>query len=95
MISSLTMAFATTASFLSSTTLLTFSTDDMMYYTLTFSVNLLNPEQVDHLIVLSKSKALLESDVVNFIPNTSRSGLEQSLTLIGYSSGFPDIAESS
>ena len=51
--------------------------------------------QVDHLIVLSKSKELLASDVVNFIPNTSRSGLGKYLTLIGYSSGFPEIAKAS
>ena len=47
------------------------------------------------LIFLSKSKALLASDVVNFIPNTTRPDLGQLLTLIGYSSGFPEMDESS
>ena len=47
------------------------------------------------LTVLSKSKTLLASDVVNFIPNRSRSGLGKLLTMIGYSSGLPEIAEAS
>ena len=47
------------------------------------------------LIVLSKYKALLASDVVNFIPNTTRSGLGKLLTLIGYISELPEMAESS
>ena len=46
-------------------------------------------------MVLSKSKALLDSDVVNFILNMTRSGLGQLLTLIGYSSELTDMAESS
>ena len=47
------------------------------------------------LIVLLKYKALLASDVVNFISNTTRSGLGKSLTLIGYSSEVQEIAEAS
>ena len=46
-------------------------------------------------MVSSKSKALLDSDVVNFILNMTRSGLGKLLTLIGYSSELPDMAESS
>ena len=45
-------------------------------------------------MILSKSKALLASDVVNFIPNVTRSGMGQSIKLIGYSNGLPEIAES-
>ena len=43
-------------------------------------------------MVLSKYKELIASDVVNFIPNRTRSGLVKLLTLIGYSSGLPGIA---
>ena len=39
--------------------------------------------------------ALLASDVVKCIPNTTCSGLGQSLTMIGYSSGFTEMAEAS
>ena len=44
--------------------------------------------QFMHLIVQSKSKPLLSIEVVNFIPKTPHSGLGQSLTLTGYSSGL-------
>ena len=47
------------------------------------------------LIVLLESKALLASDVVNFIPKQTRSGLGQLLTLIGYSNELPENAEAS
>ena len=84
------------AYFLSPKALLTLSFDGMFDYTLTFLSNLFESRhRLITLIVLLKSRALLASDVVNFIPNTTRSGLGQSLTMIGYSSEFPDIAESS
>ena len=57
----------------------------MMDFTLTFSSKRFDSRHVEHLIVQSKYKALLTSEVVNFIPNTTRSGLGKSLTLIGYS----------
>ena len=44
--------------------------------------------QVKHLIVHSKFKELLSSEVFNFKPKTPRSGLGQSLILTGYSSGL-------
>ena len=44
--------------------------------------------QIDRLIVQSKFKALLVSEVVKFIPKMTRSGLGQSLTLTGYISGL-------
>ena len=68
----------------------------MIDYPLDFISNLVESRhRLITLIVSPKSKALLASDVVNFIPNTTRSGLGQSLTLIGYSSGFPVMAEAS
>ena len=44
-------------------------------------------------MVKSKSKTLIASEVVNFIPNTTRSGMGQSLTIIVYSSGLLDISK--
>ena len=68
----------------------------MIDYPLTFLSNLVDSRhRLITLTVLLKSKALLTSDVVNFIPNTTRSGLEKLLTLIGYSSELPEISEAS
>ena len=68
----------------------------MIDYPLTFLSNIIESRhRLITLIVLYKYKAILSSYVVNFIPNTTRSGLEQSLTLIGYSSGLPEMAEAS
>ena len=47
------------------------------------------------LVDLLESKALLASDVVNFILNTSHLGLGKSIILIGCSSGLPEISEGS
>ena len=66
----------------------------MIDHPLNFLSNLVDPRHMlITLIVLLKSKALIASDVVNFIPNTTRSGLGQSLTLIGHSSEFYDMAK--
>ena len=66
----------------------------MVYYPLTFLGNLVDSRHsLITVIVLLKYKALLASDVVNFIPDTTRSGLRQSLTLIVYSSVLPEISE--
>ena len=68
----------------------------MTDYPLTFLSNLVDPRhRLITLKVLLKSKALLASNVVNFIPKLTCSGLGQSLTLIGYSNEFPEIAEAS
>ena len=45
------------------------------------------------LIFLLKYKAILAIDAVNFIPKQTHSGLGQLLTLIGYSSEWPEISE--
>ena len=59
----------------------------MIDYYFNFLSNLVDSgHRLITLIVLSKYKGLFASDVVNFIPNTTRSGLVQYLTLIGYSS---------
>ena len=42
--------------------------------------------QVNHLVLQSKFRALLNSEVVNFITKTPRSGVGKFITLIGYSS---------
>ena len=69
---------------------------DIIDYPLTFLSNLVDSRhRLITLIVLLKSKALLASDVVKFIPNTARSGLVQSLTLIGYIIGLTEMAEAS
>ena len=68
----------------------------MIYYPLNFLSNLVDSRhRLITLIVLLKAKALLASDVVNFITNTTRSGLGQPLTLIGYSNELIEIAEAS
>ena len=68
----------------------------MFDYTLTFISNLVDSRQsLITIIVLLKSKSLLASAVVNFIPKTTRSGLGQSLTLIDYSSELSAISEAS
>ena len=85
-----------TAYFISPKSLLTLYFDDMFDYPLTFLSNLVDSiHRLITLIVFLKYKALLSSDVVNFIPNTTCSGLGQLLTLIGYSSEFPEISEAS
>ena len=66
----------------------------MIYYPLNYLSNLVDSRhRLITLIVLLKAKALLASDVVNFIPKTTRSGLGQSLTLIGYSSELTAMAQ--
>ena len=76
--------------------LLSFSFDDIIDHPLTFLSNLVDSRHsVITLTVLLKSTALLASDVVKFTPKSTRSGQEQSLTLIGYSSALPEIDESS
>ena len=68
----------------------------MIYYPLTFLGNLVDSRhRLITLIVLLKSKAIIAIDVVNFIPKPTRSGLVQSLILIGYSSELPEISEAS
>ena len=84
-----------TPSFLSPNALLTLSFDDIIDYPLTFLSNIVDSRhRLITLIVLLKYNALLASDVVKFILNTTRSGMVKLLTLIGYSSGLHDMAES-
>ena len=68
----------------------------MIHYPFTFLSNLVESRHwLITLIISSKSKALLASDVVNLIPNTTGSDLGKFLTLIGYSSGLDEMAEAS
>ena len=62
--------------------------DDIIFLTGIIQKTYWLQKQVNHLIVQKKFKALLASEIVNFIPETPRSGLGRTLTLTGYSSGL-------